>query len=89
MYPHRRAERPGARLARSYLAVRVEQSAERQPKARLSSLRGTATLPRLDRAHLSSPEAHAQSRLAILARLATAGDAWFLLAPHELRRRPA
>ncbi len=80
MFPHRRAERPGARLARSYLAVRAEQGSERQPKDGSVLLKGTAAIPRLDSSQLNSPEAHAQYRLAVLARLATAGEPWFVLA---------
>jgi hypothetical protein len=71
---------PAARLARAYLAVRAEQGAERQLRHRPTTLRGTTLLPRLDRVHLNSPEAHAQYRLALLARLATSGEAWFVLA---------
>jgi hypothetical protein len=37
-------------------------------------------LPRLVAVQLNSPEAHAQYRLAILARLATGGAPWFTLA---------
>ncbi len=45
-------------------------------------------MPRLDSSHLSSPEAHAQYRLAVLARLATAGEHWFVLAERgEITRR--
>jgi hypothetical protein len=73
-------EPPAARLARAYVAVRAEQGAERQPRQRPTSLRGTTMLPGLDRLHLNSPEAHAQYRLALLARLATSGEAWFVLA---------
>ena len=75
------AEQPGSRLARSYLAVRAEQALEQQPKeGEANGMRGTVKLPRLDRTHLNSPEAHAQYRLALLAKLASGGDAWFLLA---------
>jgi hypothetical protein len=73
-------EPPGARLARSYLLVRADQGAEPQPRPRPDGLRGTTLLPRLDRLPLSSPEAHAQHRLALLARLATRGEPWFVLA---------
>ena len=79
--PRRRnAERPGARLARSYLVMRAEQSADRQPHDAGPKLRGTVRLPRLVAVQLNSPEAHAQYRLAILARLATGGAPWFTLA---------
>jgi hypothetical protein len=79
--PRRRnAERPGARLARSYLVMRAEQCADRQPVEAGSKLRGTVRLPRLATIQLNSPEAHAQYRLAILARLATGGAPWFTLA---------
>ena len=79
--PRRRnAERPGARLARSYLVMRAEQGADRQPAEAQSRLRGTVRLPRLATIQLNSPEAHAQYRLAILARLATGGAPWFTLA---------
>jgi hypothetical protein len=37
-------------------------------------------LPRLMAVQLNSPEAHAQYRLGILARLATGGAKWFTLA---------
>jgi hypothetical protein len=78
--PRRRnAERPGARLARSYLVMRAEQWADRQPREQ-SPLGGTVRLPRLVAVQLNSPEAHAQYRLGILARLATGGDRWFTLA---------
>jgi len=76
--PRRRnAERPGARLARSYLVMLAEQWADRQPDA---SARGTVRLPRLIAVQLNSPEAHAQYRLGILARVATGGAKWFTLA---------
>ncbi|MDQ3812229.1 MAG: hypothetical protein M3336_18260 [Chloroflexota bacterium] len=79
--PHRRkAEQPGARLARSYLVMRAEQSADRQPSDAGPKLRGTVRMPRLATVQLNSPEAHAQYRLAILARLATGGAPWFTLA---------
>ena len=79
--PRRRnAERPGARLARSYLVMRAEQAADRQPHEPGPRLRGTVRLPQLAVVHLSSPEAHAQYRLGILARLATGGARWFSLA---------
>jgi hypothetical protein len=78
--PRRRnAERPGARLARSYLVMRAEQAADRQPHD-APELSGTVRLPRLIAVQLNSPEAHAQYRLAILARLATGGAPWFTLA---------
>lgn len=69
------------RLARSYLEVRAEQSREQQPHEAMTTLGGTVMLPRLDRLHLISPEAHAQYRLAMLARVAVAGQPWFVLAP--------
>lgn len=80
--PRRRnAERPGARLARSYLVMRAEQWADRQPRDPSSMrVRGTVRLPRLVAVQLNSPEAHAQYRLGILARLATGGARWFTLA---------
>ncbi|MBV9173788.1 MAG: hypothetical protein JOZ81_27300 [Chloroflexi bacterium] len=79
--PRRRnAERPGARLARSYLVMRAEQTADRQPHELGARLRGTVRLPQLWSVQLSSPEAHAQYRLGILARLATGGARWFSLA---------
>jgi hypothetical protein len=77
--PRRRAERPGARLARSYLVMRAEQWADRQPEPN-PRLRGLVRLPRLMAVQLNSPEAHAQYRLGILARLATGGAKWFTLA---------
>ena len=80
MAGRRNAERPGARLARSYLGVRAEQSADRQPKDLTARLQGTVRLPQLDATQLTSPEAHAQYRLGILARLATGGAPWFSLA---------
>lgn len=80
MAGRRKAERPGARLARSYLAVRADQTAERQPRERLRGVGGTVSMPRLTAVHLNSPEAHAQYRLAVLARLATGGEPWFTLA---------
>ncbi|HYW87980.1 MAG TPA: hypothetical protein VFB50_09440 [Chloroflexota bacterium] len=76
----RRADRPGARLARSYLLMRAEQCADRQPSEIGLKLRGTVRMPRLAALQLNSPEAHAQYRLAILARLATGGAPWFTLA---------
>lgn len=76
----RRRDRPGRRLARSYLAVRAEQSAEGQPEHAEREVRATIRLPRLDRLHLSSPEAHAQYRVSLLARLTVGGEAWFTLA---------
>ena len=79
--PRRRnAERPGARLARSYLVMRADQAADRQPHDVTPRLRGTVRLPQLEAVQLSSPEAHAQYRLGILARLATGGAPWFALA---------
>ena len=79
--PRRRnAARPGARLARSYLVMRAEQWADRQPRDAAPRLRGTVRLPRLVSVQLNSPEAHTQYRLAILARLATGGAQWFVLA---------
>ncbi len=79
--PRRRnAERPGARLARTYLLKRAEQWADRQPRDQSPGLRGTVRLPRLAAVQLNSPEAHAQYRLVILARLATGGARWFTLA---------
>jgi hypothetical protein len=74
------AERPGARLARSYLVMRADQWADRQPHDQPPRLRGTVRLPRLESIQLNSPEAHAQYRLSILARLATGGATWFTLA---------
>ncbi len=82
----RRGDRPGQRLARSYLAVRAEQWAEDQPKLAERDVRSTVRLPRLDRLHLSSPEAHAQYRVSLLARLTIGGEAWFTLAQVD---RPA
>ena len=79
----RRAERPGARLARSYLGVRAEQSADRQPRDVPPRLHGTVRMPQLGTTQLNSPEAHAQYRLAVLARLATGGAAWFTLATDQ------
>lgn len=79
--PRRRnAERPGARLARSYLVMRADQAADRQPREAAARVRGTVRLPQLGSLQLSSPEAHAQYRLGILARLATGGAPWFSLA---------
>ncbi len=60
--------------------MRAEQTADRQPKDAVPKLRGTVGLPRLVSIQLNSPEAHAQYRLAILARLATGGAPWFTLA---------
>jgi len=74
------AERPGARLAHSYLVMRAEQWTDRQPHDQSLRLRGTVRLPRLVSVQLNSPEAHTQYRLAILARLATGGAPWFTLA---------
>lgn len=76
----RGADPQGFRLARSYLAMRAEQSAEPQPRQPAEAVRKSIRLPRLDRLHLSSPEAHAQVRLALLARLANTGEPWFTLA---------
>ena len=82
------AEPSGARLARSYLSARAEQGAEQQPKQPApADMQGTVVLPRLDRVHLNSPEAHAQYRLALLARLSSGGDAWFTLAQRGDDRR--
>jgi hypothetical protein len=67
-------------LARSYLVMRAEQTTDRQPKDATPKLRRTVRLPRLESIQLNSPEAHAQYRLAILARLATGGATWFTLA---------
>ena len=58
----------------------AEQGADRQPAESQTRLRGTVRLPRLVTIQLNSPEAHAQYRLAILARLATGGAPWFTLA---------
>ena len=80
MSRRRNAERPGARLARQYLVMRAEQWADRQPHDEKPRLRGVVRLPRLNSVQLNSPEAHAQYRLAILARVATAGAPWFTLA---------
>ena len=78
--PRRRnAERPGARLARSYLVMRAEQWADRQPEPN-ARVRGTVRLPRLVAVQLNSPEAHAQYRLGILARLELGRAKWFTLA---------
>ena len=60
--------------------MRAEQTSDRQPSDALTKLRGTVRLPRLVAVQLNSPEAHAQYRLAILARLATGGARWFTLA---------
>ena len=60
--------------------MRAEQWADRQPKDQSARVRGTVRLPRLRAVQLNSPEAHAQYRLGILARLATGGAKWFLLA---------
>jgi hypothetical protein len=40
-------------------------------------------MPQLGTTQLNSPEAHAQYRLAILARLATGGAPWFTLAAYS------
>src|SRR5437588_10852072 len=90
--PRRRnAERPGARLARSYLVMRAEQTSDRQPKDAETKLRGTVRLPRLVAIQLNSPEAHAQYRLAILDRLPTGAETWFKMtrASDSGRLRPA
>ncbi len=60
--------------------MRAEQSADRQPHDEEARLGGTVRLPRLTSVQLNSPEAHAQYRLGILARLATGGARWFTLA---------
>jgi hypothetical protein len=60
--------------------MRAEQAADRQPHDRGSRVRASVRLPRLASVQLNSPEAHAQYRLAILARLATGGAPWFILA---------
>ena len=63
--PRRRnAERPGARLARSYLVMRADQATDRQPREAGPRLRGTVRLPQLGTVQLSSPEAHAQYKMA-------------------------
>jgi hypothetical protein len=59
--------------------MRAEQWADRQPDDQ-PSLQSSVRLPRLASVQLNSPEAHAQYRLAILARLATGGAPWFTLA---------
>jgi hypothetical protein len=58
--------------------MRAEQWMDRQPAEPQPD--GTVRLPRLVSVQLNSPEAHAQYRLGILARLATGGARWFLLA---------
>jgi hypothetical protein len=60
--------------------MRAEQAADRQPSDSVPRLLRTVRLPRLTLIQLNSPEAHAQYRLAILARLATGGAPWFTLA---------
>jgi len=60
--------------------MRAEQWADHQPDDQPPQLHGTVRLPRLVSVQLNSPEAHAQYRLAILARLATGGAPWFTLA---------
>jgi hypothetical protein len=60
--------------------MRAEQCADRQPTDTGPKLGGTVRLPRLAAIQLNSPEAHAQYRLAVLARLATGGAPWFTLA---------
>ena len=57
MPARRNAERPGARLARSYLVVRAEQSADRQPREVSARLQGTVRLPQLAATQLNSPPA--------------------------------
>jgi hypothetical protein len=58
--------------------MRAEQWMDRQPRE--PHVQGTVRLPRLMSVQLNSQEAHAQYRLGILARLATGGARWFLLA---------
>ena len=60
--------------------MRADQWSDRQPKEESARVHGTVRLPRLVSVQLNSPEAHAQYRLAILARLATGGARWFTLA---------
>lgn len=60
--------------------MRAEQWSDRQPHDQRSRLHETVRLPRLAAVQLNSPEAHAQYQLAILARLATGGAPWFMLA---------
>ena len=62
--------------------MRAEQGADRQPRDVAPRLRGTVRLPKLMAVQLNSPEAHAQYRLGVLARLATGGAPWFTLAAH-------
>ena len=64
--------------------MRAEQWADRQPHD-APRLRGTVRLPRITAMQLNSPEAHAQYRLGILARLATGGARWFTLAAYNPR----
>lgn len=88
MAEYRRHREPSSvRLAREYLSLRAGQSAENQPRKAADWLRGSVRLPRLDATHLNSPEAHAQYRLGFLARLAVAGNAWFVLAEPPTARR--
>ena len=82
----RHPEKP-SRLARSYLVVRAEQYGEQQPGLELDEVRQSVRLPRLDSVHLSSPEANAQYRLGMLARMEVHGEAWFTLAELERPRR--
>ena len=67
-------------MARSYLVMRAEQTLDKQPNDAGPRLAGTVRMPRLVSVQLNSPEAHAQYRLGILARLATGGAPWFTLA---------
>jgi hypothetical protein len=60
--------------------MRADQSVDRQPREPGPRLRGTVRMPHLESVQLNSPEAHAQYRLAVLARLATGGAPWFTLA---------
>lgn len=60
--------------------MRAEQTLDKQPNDDAPRLTGTVRLPRLVSVQLNSPEAHAQYRLGILARLATGGAPWFTLA---------
>lgn len=59
--------------------MRAEQTLDKQP-GEPGPLTGTVRLPRLVSLQLNSPEAHAQYRLGVLARLATGGAPWFTLA---------
>jgi hypothetical protein len=67
--------------------MRAEQWADRQPSDSSPRLRGTVRLPRLTAVQLNSPEAHAQYRLGILARLATGGAKWFTLAQKKYKEK--